>query len=100
MIMSVIERYHWHVSDESEFKKLHREFFDQYLKKAGAKEMLMNQESSGSWLNFQVDVIFEDWSGKNTWTDFFNTEEGQDFGQRINNVAKIVDREYFLTVDY
>ena len=31
MIMSVIERYHWHVSDEVEFKKLHREFFDQYL---------------------------------------------------------------------
>ena len=57
--MSVIERYHWHVSDEVEFKKLHREFLDQYLKKAGAKEMLMNQESSGSWLNFQVDVIFE-----------------------------------------
>ena len=28
--MSVIERYHWHVSDEVEFKKLHREFFDQY----------------------------------------------------------------------
>ena len=55
--MSVIERYHWHVSDEVEFKKLHREFFDQYLKKAGAKEMLMNQESSGSWLNYQVDVI-------------------------------------------
>jgi len=67
---------------------------------AGAKEMLMNQESSGSWLNYQVDVIFEDWSGKNDWNDFFNTEEGQDFGQRINNVAKIVDREYFLTVDY
>ena len=63
--MSVIERYHWHVSDEVEFKKLHREFFDQYLKRAGAKEMLMNQESSGSWLNYQVDVIFEDWSGKN-----------------------------------
>ena len=61
--------------------------------------MLMNQESSGSWMNFQVDVIFEDWSGKNVWNDFFNTEEGQDFGQRINNVAKIVDREYFLTVD-
>ena len=100
MIMSVIERYHWHVSDEVEFKKLHREFFDQYLKKAGAKEMLMNQESSGSWLNYQVDVLFEDWSGKNAWNDFFNTEEGQDFGQRINNVAKIVDREYFLTVDY
>ena len=55
--MSVIERYHWHVSDEVEFKKLHREFFDKYLKKAGAKEMLMNQESSGSWLNYQVDVI-------------------------------------------
>ena len=71
--MSVIERYHWHVSDEVEFKKLHREFFDQYLKKAGAKEMLMNQESSGSWMNFQVDVIFEDWSGKNAWNDFFNT---------------------------
>ena len=64
----------WHVSDESEFKKLHREFLDQYLKKAGAKEMLMNQESSGSWLNYQVDVIFEDWSGKNAWNDFFNTE--------------------------
>ena len=63
--MSVIERYHRHVSDEVEFKKFHREFFDQYLKKAGAKEMLMNQESSGSQLNFQVDVIFEDWSGKN-----------------------------------
>ena len=62
--MSVIERYHWHVSDEVEFKKLHREFFDQYLKKAGAKEMLMNQESSGSWLNYQVDDFFEDWSGK------------------------------------
>ncbi len=70
------------------------------IKKAGAKEMLMNQESSGSWMNFQVDVIFEDWSGKNAWNDFFNTEEGQDFGQRINNVAKIIDREYFLTVDY
>ena len=59
--------------DEVEFKKLHREFFDQYLMKAGAKEMLMNQESSGSWMNFQVDVIFEDWSGKNAWNDFFNT---------------------------
>ena len=73
--MSVIERYHWHVSDEVEFKKLHREFYDQYLKKAGAKEMLMNQESSGSWLNFQVDVIFEDWSGKNAWNDFLTPKK-------------------------
>ena len=73
--MSVIVRYHWHVSDEVEFKKLHREFFDQYLKKAGAKEMLMNQESSGSWLNYQVDVIFVDWSGKNAWNDFLTPKK-------------------------
>ena len=99
--MSVIQRYHWLVSDELEFKKLHREFLDMYLEKAGAKEMLMNQMYSGSWLNYQVDVIFEDWSGNNKWDDFFsNTEEGQDFGQRINSVAKIIDRELFLTVDY
>ena len=99
--MSVIQRYHWLVSDEPEFKKLHREFLDMYLEKAGAKEMLMNQMYSGSWLNYQVDVIFEDWSGNNKWDDFFsNTEEGQDLGQRINSVAKIIDRELFLTVDY
>lgn len=99
--MSVIQRYHWLVSDEPEFKKLHREFLDMYLEKAGAKEMLMNQMYSGSWLNYQVDVIFEDWSGNNKWDDFFsNTEEGQNFGQRINSVAKIIDRELFLTVDY
>ena len=99
--MSVIQRYHWLVSDEPEFKKLHREFLDMYLEKAGAKEMLMNQMYSGSWLSYQVDVIFEDWSGNNKWDDFFsNTEEGQDFGQRINSVAKIIDRELFLTVDY
>ena len=99
--MSVIQSYHWLVSDEPEFKKLHREFLDMYLEKAGAKEMLMNQMYSGSWLNYQVDVIFEDWSGNNKWDDFFsNTEEGQDFGQRINSVAKIIDRELFLTVDY
>ena len=99
--MSVIQRYHWLVSDEPEFKNLQREFLDMYLKKAGAKEMLMNQMYSGSWLNYQVDVIFEDWSGNNKWDDFFsNTEEGQDFGQRINSVAKIIDRELFLTVDY
>ena len=99
--MSVIQRYHWLVSDEPEFKKLHREFLDMYLEKAGAKEMLMNQMYSGSWLNYQVDVIFEDWSGNNKWDDFFsNTEEGQEFGQRINSVAKIIDRELFLTVDY
>ena len=99
--MSVIQRYHWLVSDEPEFKKLHREFLDMYLEKAGAKEMLMNQMYSGSWWNYQVDVIFEDWSGNNKWDDFFsNTEEGQDFGQRINSVAKIIDRELFLTVDY
>ena len=99
--MSVIQRYHWLVSDEPEFKKLHREFLDMYLEKAGAKEMLMNQMYSGSWLNYQVDVIFEDWSGNNKWDDFFsNTEEGQDFGQRINSAAKIIDRELFLTVDY
>ena len=99
--MSVIQRYHWLVSDEPEFKKLHREFLDKYLEQAGAKEMLMNQMYSGSWLNYQVDVIFEDWSGNNKWDDFFsNTEEGQDFGQRINSVAKIIDRELFLSVDY
>ena len=99
--MSVIQRYHWLVSDEPEFKKFHREFLDMYLEKAGAKEMLMNQMYSGSWLNYQVDVIFEDWSGNNKWDDFFsNTEEGQNFGQRINSVAKIIDRELFLTVDY
>ncbi len=99
--MSVIQRYHWLVSDEPEFKKLHREFLDMYLEKAGAKEMLMNQMYSGSWLNYQVDVIFENWSGNNKWDDFFsNTEDGQDFGQRINSVAKIIDRELFLTVDY
>ena len=99
--MSVIQRYHWLVSDEPEFKKLHREFLDMYLEKAGAKEMLINQMYSGSWLNYQVDVIFEDWSGNNKWDDFFsNTEEGQNFGQRINSVAKIIDRELFLTVDY
>ena len=40
-------------------------------------------------------------NGNNKWDDFFsNTEEGQDFGQRINSVAKIIDRELFLTVDY
>ena len=99
--MTVIQSYHWLVSDEPEFKKLHREFLDIYLEKAGAKEMLMNQMYSGSWLNYQVDVIFENWSGNNKWDDFFsNTEEGQDFGQRINSVAKIIDRELFLTVEY
>ena len=50
--MSVIQRYRWLVSDEPEFKKLHREFLDKYLEKADAKEMLMNQMYSGSWLNY------------------------------------------------
>ena len=49
--MEVVERYYWQPTDVDVFVKLHREFHDKHLKKAGASDMKLWQDRS-NWKNF------------------------------------------------
>ena len=98
--MAIILRYTWEVSNEEEFKRLHRVFEDQYLEKAGVKQMYLLQELSGPGGVYFAWVSFENWAGLDKWDDLFNTEEAKNFAEQIRKTAKPLDRTYLREVDY
>ena len=100
--MAVIRRFHWKVNKGSndEFIELHREFEDNYREKAGGTKMDLHEKVNGPFWVYLADVYFEDWSGMNSWNDFFETEAGRDFGSKITATAECIDDEFFLTIDY
>ena len=98
--MAIILRYTWEVSNEEEFKRLHRVFEDQYLEKTGVKQMYLLQELSGPGGVYFAGVSFENWAGLDKWDDFFNTEEAKNFAEQIHKTAKPLDRTYLKEVDY
>ena len=61
--MAVVERYYWQPTDVEGFVKLHREFHDKHLKKAGASDMTLckigqigkfSSQKSGSKTSLQL----------------------------------------------
>ena len=49
-----------------------------------------------------ADVIFDSWSGKDQWEEYFKTNTSvQEFRKRINETAESVPiREYLHIIDY
>ena len=41
--MAVVERYYWEPNDLEEFFSLHREIYDQHLRKAGASDITLGR---------------------------------------------------------
>ena len=55
--MAVVERYYWEPNDLEEFLSLHREIYDQHLRKAGASDMTLWQDRS-NWKLYVAEVLF------------------------------------------
>ena len=55
--MAVVERYYWEPNDLEEFFSLHREIYDQHLRKAGAFDMTLWQHRS-NWKLYVAEVWF------------------------------------------
>ena len=68
--MAVVERYYWQPTDVDEFVKLHREFHDKHLKKAGASDMTLWQDRS-NWKIFIAEVWFENFAAINKQDAYF-----------------------------
>ena len=59
--MAVVERYYWQPTDVDVFVKLHREYHDNHLKKAGTSDMTLWQDRS-NWKIFIAEVWFENFT--------------------------------------
>ena len=55
--MAVVERYYWEPNDLEEFFSLHREIYDQHLRKTGASDMTLWQDLS-NWKLYVAEVWF------------------------------------------
>ena len=97
--MAVVERYYWQPTDVEEFVKLHREFHDKHLKKAGASDMFLWQDRS-NWNVYIAEVWFENFAALDRWDAYFETEEAKEFGVRINAAATLIERVQYTRVDY
>ena len=97
--MAVVERYYWQPTDVEEFVKLHREFHDKHLKKAGVSDMTLWQDRS-NWKVYIAEVWFENFAALDKWDAHFETEEAKAFGARMNAAATIIERLQYTRVDY
>ena len=97
--MAVVERYYWEPNDLEEFFSLHREIYDQHLRKAGASDMTLWQDRS-NWKLYVAEVWFENFAALDNWESYFKTEEGKDIGARVNAAAQIIERLQYTSVDY
>ena len=59
--MEVVERYYWQPTDVDVFVKLHREFHDKHLKKAGASDITLGQDRT-NWKIYIAEVWFENFA--------------------------------------
>ena len=69
---------------------LHREIYDQHLRKAGASDMTLWQDRS-NWKLYVAEVWFESFAALDNWEAYFKTEEGKDIGARVNAAAQIIE---------
>ena len=97
--MAVVERYYWEPNDLEEFFSLHREIYDQHLRKAGASDMTLWQDRS-NWKLYVAEVWSENFAVLDNWEAYFKTEEGRDIGARVNAAAQIIERLQYTSVDY
>ncbi len=97
--MAVVERYFWEPIDLEKFLGLHREIYDQRLRKAGASDMTLWQDRS-NWKLYVAEVWFESFAALDNWEAYFKTEEGKDIGARVNAAAQIIERLQYTSVDY
>ena len=97
--MAVVERYYWQPTDVDVFVKLHREFHDKHLKKAGASDMTLWQDRS-NWKIFIAEVWFENFAVIDKWDSYFETEEAKEFGAKINAAATLIERLQYTRVEY
>jgi len=97
--MAVVERYFWEPNDLEEFLSLHREIYDQHLRKAGASDMTVWQDRS-NWRLYVAEVRFENFAALDNWEAYFKTEEGKDISARVNAAAQIIERLQYSSVDY
>ena len=97
--MAVVERYYWQPKDGDEFVKLHREFHDKHLKKAGASDMTLWQDRS-NWKIFIAEVWFENFAAIDKWDAYFETEKAREFGAKMNSAATLIERLQYTRVDY
>ena len=97
--MAVVERYCWQPTDVEEFVRLHREFHDKHLKKAGASDMILWQDRS-NWNVYIAEVWFENFAALDRWDAHFETEEAKEFRVQINAAAKLIERVQHTRVDY
>ena len=84
--MAVVERYYWEPNDLEECLSLHREIYDQHLRKAGASDMTLWQDRS-NWKLYVAEVWLENFAALDNWEAYFKTEEGRDIGARVNVAA-------------
>ena len=63
--MAVVERYYWEPNDLEEFFSLHREIYDQHLRKAGASDMTLWQDRS-NWKLYVAEAWFENFAAFTT----------------------------------
>ena len=97
--MAAVERYYWEPNNLEEFFSLHREIYDQHLRKAGASDMALWQDRS-NWKLYVEEVWFENFAALDNWEAYFKTEEGRDIGARVNAAAQIIERLQYTSVDY
>jgi quinol monooxygenase YgiN len=97
--MAVVERYFGEPNDLEEFLSLHREIYDQHLRKAGASDMTVWQDRS-NWRLYVAEVRFENFAALDNWEAYFKTEEGKDISARVNAAAQIIERLQYSSVDY
>ena len=69
--MAIVSRHYWKPTDIDKFVKCHREFHDNHLKNAGAVDMKLYKHDSKDI--YIADVIFDSWSGKDQWEEYFKT---------------------------
>ena len=98
--MAIVSRHYWRPTDIDKFVKCHREFHDHHLKNAGAVDMKLYKHYSEEI--YIADVIFDSWSGKDKWKEYFKTNTSvQEFAKRINETAESVNKkEYLDIIDY
>ena len=98
--MAIVSRHYWKPTDIDKFVKCHGEFHDNHLKNAGAVDMKLYKHDSKDI--YIADVIFDSWSGKDKWEEYFKTNTSvQEFGKRINETAESVNKkEYLHIIDY
>ena len=49
---------------------------------------------------YVADVWLENFAALGNWEAYFKTEEGRDTGARVNAAVQIIERLWYISVDY